>query len=40
MGEGAGLIVPVSDSTIRSVDQLFLIRDEYLLAPAIQKLGE
>ncbi|MGA2698949.1 MAG: hypothetical protein ABSE74_04830 [Methanoregula sp.] len=38
--EGAGLVVPVSDSTIRSGDQLFLIGDEHLLAPAIQKLGK
>jgi uncharacterized protein with PhoU and TrkA domain len=37
---GTGLVVPASDSTIRSGDQLFLIGDEHLLAPAIQKLGE
>jgi hypothetical protein len=40
MSEEAGRVVPISDSMIRSGDQLFLLGDEYLLAPAIQKLGE
>jgi hypothetical protein len=40
MDEGAGLVVPVIDSTIRSGDLIFLIGNEHLLAPAIRKLGE
>jgi hypothetical protein len=36
----SGIVVPASGSTVRSGDQLFLIGDENLLAPAIQKLGE
>jgi len=36
----SGIVVPASDSTVRAGDQLFLIGDEDLLAPAIQKLGE
>ena len=37
---GTGLVVPASDSTIKSGDQLFLIGNEHLLASAIQKLAE
>jgi len=36
----SGLIVPANDSTINSGDQIFLIGDENLLAPTIQKLAE
>jgi hypothetical protein len=35
----SGLIVPAGDSRVLSGDQLFLIGDEDLLAPAIQKIG-
>lgn len=36
----SGIVVPATDSRIISGDQLFLIGDENLLTPAIQKLGE
>jgi len=36
----SGIVVPANDSTIKSGDQLFLIGDENLLAPAIRKFGE
>jgi Putative regulatory, ligand-binding protein related to C-terminal domains of K+ channels len=34
-----GLVVPAPDSTVTSGDTLFLIGDETLLAPALQKIG-
>lgn len=37
-GEG-GLVVPAPDSTVTGGDTLFLIGDETLLAPALQKIG-
>ncbi|MDD4483779.1 MAG: hypothetical protein PHD55_05380, partial [Methanoregula sp.] len=34
-----GLVVPAPDSNVKAGDQLFLIGDETLLAPALQKIG-
>jgi len=34
-----GLIVPAPDSTVKAGDQLFLIGNETMLAPALQKIG-
>ncbi|MEN6396169.1 MAG: hypothetical protein ABFC78_06785 [Methanoregula sp.] len=35
-----GIVVPAHDSTVKSEDLLFLIGDENLLAPTIQKIAE